>query len=68
MVGRDDFADYYSRWYVPSNMTVIVVGDTDPALVVDLIRRDFGGGADRAPARRRATWVSRPPRARGPSW
>ena len=43
-VGRDDFVDYYSRWYVPSNMTVIVVGDTDPALVVDLIKRDFGGG------------------------
>ena len=44
-VGRDDFVDYYSRWYVPSNMTVIVVGDADPALVVDLIKRDFGGGA-----------------------
>ena len=43
-VGRDDFVDYYSRWYVPSNMTVIVVGDADPALVVDLIKRDFGGG------------------------
>ena len=25
-------------------MTVIVVGDADPALVVDLIKRDFGGG------------------------
>ena len=25
-------------------MTVIVVGDADAALVVDLIKRDFGGG------------------------
>ena len=43
-VGRPDFVDYYRRWYVPSNMTVIVVGDTDPATVVDVITRAFGGG------------------------
>ncbi|PYO35885.1 MAG: hypothetical protein DMD86_05735 [Candidatus Rokuibacteriota bacterium] len=43
-VRRPDFVDYYRRWYVPSNMTVIVVGDTDPATVVDVIRRAFGGG------------------------
>jgi len=39
-----DFREYYSRWYVPSNMTVIVVGDTDPAMVADVIRQDFGSG------------------------
>jgi zinc protease len=39
-----DFRDYYTRWYVPSNMTVIVVGDTDPAMVVDVITKHFGGG------------------------
>jgi len=39
-----DFRDYYTRWYVPSNMTVIVVGDTDPAMVVDVITQQFGGG------------------------
>ena len=43
-VGREDFRDYYARWYVPSNMTVIVVGDADPAVVADLIRQQFGGG------------------------
>ncbi len=43
-VARPDFVDYYSRWYVPSNMTVIVVGDTDPAMVVDVIKQQFGGG------------------------
>jgi zinc protease len=42
-VGGEDFRDYYSRWYVPSNMTVIVVGDADPALLADLIRQAFGG-------------------------
>jgi zinc protease len=43
-LGREDLRDYYSRWYVPSNMTVIVVGDADPAMVADLIRQQFGGG------------------------
>lgn len=43
-VTRPDFQDYYSRWYVPSNMTVIVVGDTDPAMVAEVIEQHFGGG------------------------
>jgi zinc protease len=43
-VTRPDFQDYYSRWYVPSNMTVIVVGDTDPAMVAEVITQQFGGG------------------------
>src|SRR5262245_46889414 len=41
---RADFQDYYSRWYVPSNMTVIVVGDTDPSMVAEVITKEFGGG------------------------
>src|SRR6267142_4922765 len=41
---HDDFLAYYTHWYVPSNMTIIVVGDTDPAMVVDVITRQFGGG------------------------
>ena len=40
----DDFREYYTRWYVPSNMTVLVVGDTDPAMVADVIQKEFGGG------------------------
>src|SRR3989449_3763610 len=43
-VMRDEFQEYYSRWYVPSNMTVIVVGDTDPAMVAEVIAQHFGGG------------------------
>src|SRR5262249_44592085 len=41
-VARPEFVDYYRHWYVPSNMTMIVVGDTDPALVVDAIKQHFG--------------------------
>lgn len=43
-VTAEDFRDYYTRWYVPSNMTVIVVGDTDPVMVADVIQKEFGGG------------------------
>src|SRR3970282_1803420 len=43
-VTRQDFQEYCSRWYVPSNMTVIVVGDTDPAMVAEVIAQQFGGG------------------------
>lgn len=43
-VGDKDFRDYYTHWYVPSNMTVIVVGDADPAMVVDVITKQFGAG------------------------
>jgi zinc protease len=41
-VTRQDFADYYARWYVPSNMTVIAVGDVDPAVVADSVKKHFG--------------------------
>jgi zinc protease len=44
-MGHNDVVDYYSRWYVPSNMTLIVVGDADPAMVVDLVRQEFAAGA-----------------------
>ncbi len=39
-----ELKEYYSRWYAPGNMTVIVVGDCDPALVVRLIQNQFAEG------------------------
>ena len=39
-----DLKEYYSRWYVPSNMVLIVVGESDPALVIGLIRKHFADG------------------------
>jgi len=38
---RPDFEDYYSKYYVPSNITVIVVGDIEPVKVVDSIKANF---------------------------
>ena len=39
-----DFREYYSHWYVPSNMTLIAVGDLDPDLITGLIHRHFAAG------------------------
>jgi zinc protease len=41
-VMKPDFVAYYSKWYVPSNMTVIVVGDIAPERVVPAIEKHFG--------------------------
>lgn len=46
-VNRPDFQDYYGTWYVPSNMTVIVVADTDPQNIIGQINKSFGGGEKR---------------------
>lgn len=43
-VKKPDFEGYYGKWYVPSNMTVIAVGDCDAAPVVDAIRKHFADG------------------------
>jgi zinc protease len=43
-VQRADFVDYYSRWYTPSNMTVIVVADGDEKQMVEHIAKNFGFG------------------------
>ncbi|MBX3358239.1 MAG: insulinase family protein [Phycisphaeraceae bacterium] len=43
-VQRQDFVDYYTKFYTPSNMTVMVVADADPAVVVAQIKSAFADG------------------------
>jgi len=40
-MSRQDFLDYYTKFYVPSNTTLMVVADEDPAKVVPLIEAAF---------------------------
>lgn len=40
----DDFRSYYSKWYIPSNITLIVVADMDPTDVRKTITKHFSGG------------------------
>ena len=43
-VHGDDFRKYYSKWYIPSNMTLIVVADMDADSVRKIIKEHFAGG------------------------
>ncbi len=42
-MSRADFEAFYKRFYVPSNITMMVVGDIDPKLVEDRITAAFSG-------------------------
>jgi len=42
-VSEADFKQYYATFYVPSNITVIVVADAEPAPYIELIKKQFGG-------------------------
>ncbi len=43
---------FYRRWYRPERATLIMVGDSDPDLMIELIEQRFGGwrGQGQAPA------------------
>jgi len=43
-MNRQDFVDYYTRWYVPSNMAVMMVADMDAGSMVEMLRKHFGVG------------------------
>jgi len=38
----DDVRDFFRKHYLPNNTSVVVSGEIDAALAVDLVRRDFG--------------------------
>jgi zinc protease len=46
-VQQQDFKDYWGKWYTPTNVTVIVIADMDPALVKTEIEKQFGSVAKR---------------------
>jgi len=48
-VSRDQFVEYYSRWYTPSNSTLIIAGDFDAGPVEQVIRETFSRGERVAP-------------------
>ena len=50
-VHEQDFKDYYGKWYMASNATLIVVADADPATIVPVIKEQFSA----APKRPRPT-------------
>ena len=47
---------FYQRWYRPDNVTVIVAGDADPAMLESYVRKWFG------------SWQAKGPRPEAPSF
>lgn len=43
-VDRPEFVEFYEQWYVPSNMTLMVVADTDTESLLPLIEKHLGDG------------------------
>jgi zinc protease len=43
-VKQQDFKDYYGKWYVPTNMTLMVVGDKDADALIADIKKHFSQG------------------------
>lgn len=40
---RKKVLDFYRKWYVPSNMTLVIVGDVDRKEVLKKVKEAFGG-------------------------
>lgn len=45
---RDDVLRFFQRWYRPTNMTLVAVGDVDLAVVDEAVGREFGREAHAA--------------------
>ncbi|MEW5821981.1 MAG: pitrilysin family protein, partial [Cyanobacteriota bacterium] len=41
-IPREKIIDFYKKWYIPKNMTTIIVGDINTEEVLELIQKYFG--------------------------
>lgn len=48
---RSEFVDYWNTWYRPENMTLLVVGDIDPQMVIARANEKFGDVKSRGESR-----------------
>ena len=42
-ITREEILDFYNKWYVPSNMFTIIVGNVDTQQALALVKKEFGG-------------------------
>src|SRR6185295_13316999 len=49
---RDDLYGHYRKYYVPSNATLVIVGDVDTVATLKNVDKHFGGIASGAPPAR----------------
>ncbi|MCI0417895.1 MAG: insulinase family protein [Acidobacteria bacterium] len=57
-LGRKELVDFYQRWYVPSNIVLVVCGNADKRAVLDEVVKKYGG---MAPGKAEAAAVSTEP-------
>lgn len=41
-ITRDRVLDFYTKWYRPDLMSIIIVGDADPAVLQDAVKKSLG--------------------------
>lgn len=42
-IQREQILDYYNKYYNPSNMVTVIVGDVDAASAIEKVKFDFNG-------------------------
>ncbi len=42
-IPRERIMEYYNKWYTPSNMVTVVVGDVDTKEALEKVKKDFSG-------------------------
>ena len=47
-IPRENILSYYHKWYIPANMTTIIVGDVNTAKVLKLVEEDFKNNSNNA--------------------
>ena len=40
-IHRDDIMNYYNKWYSPSNMVTIIIGDIDTTSALEKVKKEF---------------------------
>lgn len=48
-ITREGVLDFYNKWYSPSNMTTVIVGDVDTAKTLAAVKRSFSLNNPRCP-------------------
>ncbi len=59
--GQSLLKEFYNAWYVPENMTLVMVGNFKPDVAASMIEKEFGDLARRTPleAPKEGGWVGR---------
>ncbi len=40
-VSREQILDFYNKWYIPANMTTVIIGDVDTQKALELVKENF---------------------------